>query len=206
MAANQLIEKVYELLEQYDFNELSEMDKDLVLSGISEAEYTNMRAIINNTVDFFNTSVDPVPDFAFQQSLMTKGGSGNVLIKILTKPVQLYQVAAIIIVLIGIFSILDLYKIQDQRRILASVKSTSAKETDTVYSRLTDTVQIIKEKIIYVHSRGNVAEYDKYVPNSKKINDCKKELCPDDIEEITKSSSKNQFSKDSSLVGFIVSI
>ena len=44
MKSNPDIERVYELLEQHDFNELSEEDKNQVLSIMTEKEYMMIAA------------------------------------------------------------------------------------------------------------------------------------------------------------------
>ena len=42
METNQKVERLYELLEQFDLIELSEHDKKYILSIMSEIEYINM--------------------------------------------------------------------------------------------------------------------------------------------------------------------
>jgi hypothetical protein len=60
MDANQNIERAYELLEKFDFNELSEKDRLYILSVMTENEYGEMRDTIKDTDNFFVKSVEPV--------------------------------------------------------------------------------------------------------------------------------------------------
>lgn len=59
MKANHYLERVYELLEQFDFEQLSAEDKSYVLKNIPEKEYLRLRDAIKVTESLFSDSVEP---------------------------------------------------------------------------------------------------------------------------------------------------
>jgi hypothetical protein len=149
MEANQNKERIYELLEQFDFSDLSKADRLFILSEMSENEYNSLRNTISGAILLFEASEELNIEDTFCKALLN-GKKQNSLLKFLKRPVQLYKLAASIIVIIGIFSILHYTEIQGKNEIKMSSDTIYIYKTDTVYSKIVDTVRFIKEKIVYV--------------------------------------------------------
>src|SRR5450759_3680467 len=149
MKANPYLEQVYELLEQFDFKALSEKDKIFVLSKMSEEEYTKMRSSIKDTEVFFLNSSEPNLNEMLFSSIIQTNHKPNILIKILNQPVKLYQFAACIVLIIVIYTLKQYSDLPDKTSSLPAKDTIFIQKTDTVYSKLADTVWILKEKILY---------------------------------------------------------
>ena len=54
------LQRIYDLIEWYDFEELEESEKSFVCRHISEDEYNSMRSTLSDTKEFF--SKVPAPD------------------------------------------------------------------------------------------------------------------------------------------------
>jgi hypothetical protein len=195
MKSNPDIERVYELLEQHDFNELSEKDKNQVLSMMTEKEYVNMRDTLKDTGNFFNDSEELILNDSLYKPLMNKSTNGNLLIMLLKKPVQIYKAAALALMIIGIYSIIHYSTLHNKNGVLALNDTIYVHKTDTVYSKLTDTVRIIKEKIIYISQEKDHIK-PAVLSTSTNIYDCSKEICPDDIDKIIELAINNNISRD----------
>ena len=100
MRNNKNIEKVYELIEQYDFAELSEPDKLLVLSVMTESQYTEMRNTVDNLKLELANDIEPVINIP---TIEKKDSDGRIK-RFLFYPIKFYQVAASIAIMISIFS------------------------------------------------------------------------------------------------------
>jgi hypothetical protein len=199
METNQNIERVYELLEQFDFNELSEQDKLFVLSQITETEYNKMRSTIKDTQTFFVHDIEPIRDNSSVTSSKKDTVNKNLLLHLLKQPIQFYKVAASIVILIGIYSAIQYFNPQGKSNLLTSNDKIYINKTDTVYSKIVDTITIIKERIIYIPKGIEVATSFKLVSNSKNKYDCNKEICPSDIDIIKELANNNNASKDTLL-------
>lgn len=191
METNQNIERVYELLEQFDFNELSEQDKLFVLSEMTEIEYGKMRSTIKDTQSFFVSDIEPIYDNSRKPK--------SLLLRILTQPIQLYKVAASIVILMGIYSAIHYFNIPDKSQLLTSTDKIYIHKTDTIYSKMVDTITIIKEKIIYLPKESVVEKPIKLLSNSNNVYNCNKEICPNDIDRIRELAYNDNASKDTLL-------
>jgi hypothetical protein len=206
MTTDQNVERMYELLEQFDFDELSAQDKKYVLSILTEAEYVNMRGTLKDTKNFFIHAEEPSLEDSLYESLIDKRGIKNVIIRLLKQPIQLYKIAATIVILSGIYFIIHYFNPIEKGNELAFCDTIYVHRTDTVYSKIADTVRVIKEKIVFVSSSKELAMSSQVLPDSAGDSDCKKNICPHDIDEINSLTQSNQFSKDILLTSFIVSI
>jgi len=59
MKTDKRIEKAYDLVEQFEFSELSEPDKLLILSVMTESEYEQMRITLKGINHTFKNDVEP---------------------------------------------------------------------------------------------------------------------------------------------------
>ena len=206
METNPNRERVYGLLEQYDFIELSEHDKSYILSIMSEFEYINMRNALKQTQIFFASNVEPNLNDSLQALLMRKDKGENKILKFLKLPIQLYKIAASTLIILGIYSVIHYSYPKEKNRLLALTDTIYINKTDTVFSRLVDTVKIIKERVVYKSSPNDILVSDKLLSNSKDDYDCDKEICPNNIDKIKDLAFNNNVSNDTLWKDFIVSI
>ena len=113
MKQNKNIEKIYDLAEKFDFNELSESDKRIILKEISEEEFAGIRLTIVNTDELYS-----------KMDLPVKADKKSGIKKIIYYPVEFYKVAATLLVLVGLgYVFSDLHKTVEKEYIT---------ETDTL--------------------------------------------------------------------------
>jgi hypothetical protein len=196
MKAKKEFEKIYDLMEMFDFDDLTDNEKELVRQTLSEEEYNTMRSTIKDTRSFFSK-----PDFPEEKKSPVK--------KIISYPVELYKVAAVILLLAGIGFIISRGRIESHDMKLASADTVFIEKTDTIIVAFTDTVERIKEKIIYkdaLHtttSAMSIVSLPESVPGK---DDCLKQLCPDEIQRVTGLKGENDLSADKTLTDFIVPV
>jgi hypothetical protein len=196
MKANRYFEGVYELLEQFDFKELSEKDKIYVLSEMTENEYNNMRSTLMDTETFFSNSSEPNINDSLFNSIMRTNHKPNILIKILNQPVKFYQLAASIILLLGLYAIKQYSDLPDKNSALPVNDTIYIQKTDTVSSKLADTVRNIKEKIIYVTKERDINSQDKLLSTATFEFDSGKIVCPGNIDRIKQQTFINYISSE----------
>lgn len=166
MKADLFLERVYELLEQFDFEELSEEDRTYVISGMSEKEYVNLRDTLKTTAAFFSCSEEPILNDSLLTCLTNSNHKPNLIVKILNRPVKLYQLAASIILILAIYTIKQYSDLPEKNSALPKNDTIYIQKTDTVYSRLADTVKIIKEKLIYISGKRSDDIHNKLLSTS----------------------------------------
>lgn len=198
MKANRYFEGVYELLEQFDFKELSEEDRIFVLSEMTENEYNNMRSTLKDTESFFSNSSEPGINDSLLNSIIRTDHKPNILIKILNKPVKFYQLAASIILLLGLFAIKQYSDIPDKNSALPSSDTIYIQKTDTVYSKLADSIRILKNKIIYISSEKDNDTQVKLLSVAADEFDSGEVISPSSIYRIKELAFENNFLRDTS--------
>jgi hypothetical protein len=199
MKANRFIERVYELLEKNDFTDLAEEDKIYVRSVISENEYNKLRRTLRDTEAFFgNTKEFKMAESGFN-SLLSTEKKKNTLIKLLKRPIQLYKVAAALVVLLGIYSFIHLKNVQEKNSPLISNDTIYIYKIDTVYSKIVDTVKLLKQKIVYLSHDKDTDTQLKLLSNAKYEYDPDRKSYCDDIEKIMELAFNNSFSNDTLL-------
>ena len=196
MKANENMERVYELLELFNFGELPEQDKSYILSVMSESEYTNLRSTITDTEIFFANAEELNLNESLYKALINKRKNENFLIRVLKQPVQFYKVAASVLIILGLFSIFHYTNLNDNNKKKASNDTIYIYKTDTVYSRFVDTVKLIKEKIVYITQKKEPDPSLKLLSSAKPDYDSSKEICPNDIDRIKAFVFNNNVSND----------
>ncbi len=195
MKANENIEKVYELVEQFDFEELSEHDQFMVLAVISEVEYCAMRFSIKETQLYFAQDDLPI----LKATSFVREPRPNVLLRFLKQPIPLYKVAASILVMVGLFAGYEMIKPKQNKFFASAQNITTAMKRDTVFVNILDTLEIIKERIVYVE-RIECAQMAQVKPSeSKSVLDCDKEMCPKEIEMLKNLACNNKIGNDTVL-------
>jgi hypothetical protein len=193
MKANQCLERVYELLEQFDFKELSDEDRIYVLSELSEKEYTVLRDTLRNTEAYYSNSEEPNLNDSLLTSLINTNHKQNTILNILNQPVKLYQLAASIILILAIYTIKQYSDLPDKNSSLPKNDTIYIQKTDTVYSKLADTVRIIKEKIIYISREKGQDIHDKLLSTATYDFNSSKVICPNHSDSIQELRSNTLF-------------
>ena len=196
MKSNLYFEAVYELLEQFDFKELSEKDRNYVLSGMTENEYYNLRSALKSTETFFSNSSEPVINDSLLNSIISTNHKPNILIKILNQPVRFYQLAASIILLLGLYTIKQYSDIPDKNLTLPSNDTIYIQKIDTVYSKLADSIRILKNKIIYISSERDNNTQDQLLSVATHQFDSSELVCPNSVYRINELAFEKNISKD----------
>lgn len=204
MEDNNKIEKVYELIEQYEFAQLSDTEKRYVLSIMSECEYMQMRQTIAQVKSLFEYDIEPInniPDNLYQN----RGGVSN-LKRLVNYPVKLYQVAASIAIILATFILYQYSGKGNESQMLVNNDTVFIRHVDTVYTKIYDTIRVIYKKAEYAPSyMARVEKSNLPIQSTSKI-DCKKELCPNEVEDITMMNGKNSISTDSTIRGIMLSL
>jgi hypothetical protein len=193
MQTNNTIEKVYELLERYEFTELSEIDRQHVLSVMNEDEYSKMRKIIDNVKIELKGEIEPVKSNppCIRQSRESK------LKHFLNYELKVYKVAAIIVILVTIFFLFKHSNSDNSNQVITKNDIITICHIDTVHTIIYDTVEIIKTKLNYTQSEIPKPEMNELISQSIHKNDCSNSLCPNEIENISVMNSRNPISIDS---------
>jgi len=198
MKANRYFEGVYELLEQFDFKELSEKDRIFVLSEMFENEYNDIRDTLKDTETFFSNSNEPAINDSLLNSIIHTYHKPNILIKILNQPVKFYQLAASIILLLGLFAIKQYSDIPDKNSALPSSDTIYIQKTDTIYSKVADSIRILKNKIIYISSEKDNNTQAKLLSVAANEFDPGEAICPNSAYRIKEQPFENNVSSDTS--------
>jgi hypothetical protein len=183
MKADAYSERIYELLEQFDFNELPEKDRIYVLSKMAGEEYINMRSTIKDTETFFSNSSEPEINVSLLSSIMHTNHKPNIFIKILNHPVKFYQLAASVALIIAIYAIKQYSDLPAKNSSLPLYDTIFIQKIDTLYpkladtlsSKLADTVKFIKERIINksgekdINNQAKLLSTNSYVSDSTNI-------------------------------------
>lgn len=196
MKANPFLERVYELLEQFDFKELSDEDRIFVMSEMSEEEYINLRQTLKTTEAFFSSSKEPDLNESLLTSLINIKHKPNIIIKILNQPVKLYQLAASVILILAIYTVKQYSDLPGKNSELPKNDTIYIQKTDTVYSKLADTVKIIKEKIIYISGKKSNEIHDKLLSTATYYLDSSKLLYPNHTDSIKEFNVNDNLSHD----------
>jgi hypothetical protein len=197
MKDEQHIARIYDLIEKYDFIELSEDDKELVLRHFSLNEYSDLRSTIADTKELFSKYPEGNKKTKLYQ-----------LRKIVMYRVELYKIAATILIIAGATYLFSTWDNSNNQKLIASVDTVYVKKTDTVLVYVGDTNVKIKENTEHKEFRKNISRSANTISISEgkqTERDCSKELCPKDIEKLNALKGKNDFSNDKSLTDFMVS-
>ncbi len=142
--------EIEELLQSKAFLELSLSEKELVSSVLSKEEYIHFRNILKTATDSLKDEIE-IPDLkAKLMSSYNKQHPKSTINKIAHYALPLYQVAAILIVVLGLFAIIG------QEVIIGN-------DSNKVYVYLTDTIYkevLVPDKIWLADSSTRNSFYD----------------------------------------------
>ena len=199
---NNDVEKAYELLEQYDFSELTQENKLFILSVMSENQYTEMRAAIYKV----NNLIKPDIEARIYMSQNLNQKESNKISKFLNYPVQIYKIAASIAILTAGYLLIQKSNQNSTDKLISNNKTITVHVTDTVYRQVYDTVKIVENKVLAIDSGTNLKDKNELTDRSEEDINCDKELCPNDVAKIISLNNKNNISSDSSLNGILISL
>lgn len=202
MSENIGLEKVYEFVENFDFQDLSEQQKSIVLDVITESEYIAIRATIIKTSFYFEHEKEPM----LIKSSVISVGYRNGIVKFIKQPVPLYKIAAAIALFFGLYSGFKLVKGFDSKMFVSQSNNPVIFKTDTVLVTLIDTLEIIKERIVYVERKETPKTIAEPIAQSTFSIDCDKEICTKDIDRLKDLTCNNKISNDSLLKRFLNSM
>jgi hypothetical protein len=184
------LQKIYDLIEKHDFAELTESQKSFIRRHVTEEEYDSMRSTIKDTRELPGKIPAPLAK-----------GKNSAILTIARYPVELYKMVAVMVLMTGLGILLTKTRTNEQPELLAM--------TDTVYIDHTDTVEIIKETIVFKNvpvDQGMVAPAVSALETAYPENNCSFEFCPDDMEAFRRTRYRGDFSNDSALADFMVTI
>ncbi len=179
MENNKNIEKAYELIEQYDFAELSEPDRLLVLSVITESQYSEMRKTVDDLKLDLKSDIEPeinIPEIG-------KSNSDSRIRQLLNYRIKFYQVAASVAIIISTFFMFQHLNKNNTDQMIAKSDAVIIQQID--FSR-----QKENDLITYSNSRT----------------DCDNSLCLSEMEDIIAMNSRNTIKNDSTTKGLLLSL
>jgi len=187
--------RMYDLVEMYDFNELSEKDKDFVLEHFSQKEYNELRETITDTKEMFSSySFKNKKHFALQ--------------RIASYPIELYKIAAAVVLIIGLGFLITNKVASNHAAFLATTDTLFVVKTDTVIIKTRDTINKTIEKIVYKNVSNPAEQVSSYAVlkpgNVGYKSNCSIEICPNDIRNLSAVKGNNSLSTDSITKDFIV--
>lgn len=201
MQSNNNIEKVYDLIEQFDFTELSEFDKLEVLSVMTETEYTEMRKSIDTVKTVFQEDIEPI-----KTVMLNKYNKKNIISRVINFNIKLYQVAASVAILIACYYLFQPRNKHVINQNIALNSKTAPRNIDTIHTIIYDTVVAFKEKVDYVKTNISELEQKEIIPQTANKTDCSKILCANEIENITLMNSRNTISNDTTIKEILLSL
>jgi hypothetical protein len=204
MENNKNIEKIYDLIEQFDFAELSEPDRLLVLSVISESKYAEMRNTFNNLKLELTEDDDIEP--AINIPKIESVDSDSRIKRILNYPIKFYQVAASVAIIISIFSLFQQSSKNENYSMIAKNDTLIIQKIDTVYSIVHDTVEIIREKVRIAQKDFQIQKENDLSANSNIKTDCSNNICPNEMDDFIAMNSRNTIKNDTTLKGVLLSL
>jgi len=202
MENNKNIERAYELIELYDFDALSESDRVIVLSVMTENEYSAMRKTVDKLKLDFNTDIEPeinIPE-------LSKSNSDRRIRHLLNYPIKFYQVAACLAIIISTFFMFPFSNESNNSQMIVKNDTVIVKQIDTVNSIVYDTVEIIKEKIEYSQADFSRPKENELITYSSSNADCSNSLCPNEMEDIIAMNSKNTLENDTATKSLLLSL
>ncbi len=190
-------EKIYDLIEMFDYDDLSKQDQEYVMKNMSSEEYTALRSTVNDMENYFS-----------KMTVEQQRKPG--IRKLIFYPVELYKIAAAVILLAGILFFISKSRSANSQKMMAYHTDTVfVEKTDTVMVQITDTVEKIEQEIIYKTVEAvSTTNYHFNLPETQAYfeTDCAKELCPADMQTLNILTSKNNFSNDKELTDFVVKV
>ena len=126
--------------------------------------------------------------------------------KICDYPIKFYQVAASIAIMISIISMFEHSNNDKTNALIAKNDTVIFQKTDTVYSIVHDTIEIIKEKVRIAHSDIQIQKEKDLTDSSNIKTDCANNVCPHEMDALIAMNSRNTIKNDTILKGVLLSL
>ncbi len=193
MSSDKKTNRVFELAEKFEFRELLSMDKKYILSVMTEEEYNDLRNTINSLPNYFTRDIEPITNIPPIGYNCKK----NRFTKFIQYPLQLYKVAAIII--IGFF-LFNINQHDDE-----SLNSELLTQKDTVFINKKDTItQIIHDTVWAVETKNSISKISRTENVINQPINNEYDLSPDNVEKIMSMTNNNSLANDSILKSVLV--
>jgi len=180
------IETIYEWLESKEFDELSHEQKQSVLAEMSEEEYSTMRKSIVNTQSYF-------------EKMSATGNQTQKGTSIFTRRIKMYKVAIAACLIIALQIILHVAKPEETNTLFAQTDTVYVNTTDTVWLHEYDTIEKIKERIVYKEAPKKERTFTHHSELDNTAIDCKKTICPKDLNRFKTIENSNSLKEDKRL-------
>jgi len=193
MSSDKKTNRVFELAEQFEFRELLNMDKKYILSVMTEEEYSGLRNTIHSLPNCFMREIEPITNIPPIDYKHKK----NKFTKFILYPLQLYKVAAIIIIAYFLFNI--------NQHNNENLNSELLTQNDTVFINKKDTItQIIHDTVWVAEPKNSIPRINRTenVINQAIFNEY--DLSPDNVEKFMSMTNSNSLANDSILKSILV--
>ena len=209
MKDQEIISRINKLIENFSFQELSDKDKDFVLSNISESEYIEIRLTMQKSKTFFENQTPIYPDEKILLNLHDELEDETVIRKIINYQIPFYKVAAAIAVIVSfMFLLLSQQNSIDQNQI-ALLDTVFIEKYDTLILTDYDTIEVVRTIYVYKEKKDKVnkvthSSTDYQMEKSYPAIMSSRSINPKDINRILEYSKSNTIKQDQELASFIV--
>jgi len=184
MKPENIMDRAYELLEEYDFSELSQEDKIYILSVMKENEYNSMRETIVDTKNLFTADTDSVIFERTSFNQKPHHTRKNSFVKLITYPVPLYKIAAMLVVLLGIYFLSKTVSTPATNSLVSHLDTLVIFKKDTIFMTKIDTIRLLEKQVVYLpQKRIEKEKRNKSLANLRQ-NNCNTEVCPENVERL----------------------
>ena len=158
----------------------------------------DMRSTLGDTLRFFSKYPDEgqaVDPSGFRQFF--------------THRLELYKVAAVFFIAIGIGFLLSRTMMNENPEQLAVTDTVHVTQYDTLYLTMRDTIEVIREKTVDKNVSPPPVQIVQTASGENEpatMPDCSQEICPDDLASLSHLSRKNSISHDKELTMFTASL
>lgn len=196
MSSDKKTNRVFELAEQFEFRELLNIDKKYILSVMTEEEYNDLRNTIYSMPNYFMRDIEPItniPTIGYKHKK-------NRFTKFILYPLQLYKVAAIIIIAFFLFNINQHNNENLNSELLTQNDTVLINKIDTITQIIHDTVWVAETENSIPRTNGT--DRTENVKNQTIYNEY--DLSPDNVEKIMSMTNNNSLANDSILKSILV--
>jgi hypothetical protein len=193
------IDYIYEIAEKWNFEQLADEDKSMVLSSFSAKEYGKIRDEILEMQKLPTLNANPASVKTVKSALLKEHFSNAPKKSFWTIKLPLYRVAAAFLLLICIYFFLP-YHGKNEKQISQNTKI--VEKTDTLIQTTKDTVIIIKEII----KKDILAEQTSTSDKKTSENECISNICPDEALALSSMNPKQHIGSEPELSNYMIPI
>jgi S-adenosylhomocysteine hydrolase len=199
MKKQEQIDYIYEIAEKWNFEQLTEEDKSIVLSYFSAQEYDNIRLEIEEMQKLSSLKANSALTLTVKSALLKEHFSHTPKKSFWTIKLPLYRVAAAFLLLICLYFFLP-YQGKKEKHISQNTKI--VEKTDTIIQTTKDTLIIIKEII----KKDIIAEQTPTTEEKTADNKCISNICPDEALALSSMNPKQHIASEPELSNYMIPI